>query len=323
MIFCFIILYTSLLLFTGRESHLVFLLYYLIIPGNILLSYWFFLGMEEMHFLNIPNIISRLGYTIFIFVFLKQENQFYLVPLFYGTFLIAGGLVSLLIIFFRYKIKFAIPSLRVLIDYLKEGWSIFISTFAINLYRKSNVFILGLVAPKEAVGFYSAGEKIIIAIQSVFNPIIQAFYPFVSRRKSISIRRGLKDISFLLRSVGTSGLLVAIFFILFSGKLTILFLGKEFSPTIPVLRLGGLVICIGVLNYILGIIFMTNFGFKKEFATRVMITGIFNLIFCFVMSYLFQEIGAAVSFLVAEVVLFLLLIIFTLRNKSKWSPEFV
>ncbi len=153
----------------GSDSR-VFYLYFLMVPGNILLSYWFYLGMEKMHYLNFPNLLSKILYAILIFMFLRTDDQYFMVPLFYGLSLIGGGFFSIFLVFRKFQYSWTTPTLNEIWDYLQKGWSIFISTFAINLYRKSNVFILGLFASKEAVGFYSAGEKIIIALQSLYLP---------------------------------------------------------------------------------------------------------------------------------------------------------
>jgi PST family polysaccharide transporter len=305
-------------MFNTGINEKIFFLYFLIVPGNILLSYWFYLGMEDMKFANYPNIISRLGYAVSIFLFLKNEEQFYLVPLFYGGFLVLGGSASLLLISYRYKLKLKLPNLRIVVNYFTEGWSIFISTFAINLYRRSNIFILGLVAPSQVVGYYSAGEKIIVAIQSIFNPIIQAFYPFISRRTDKSKELGIKDIIRLIKAVSLISLFISLILIIFSPSITTLVLGLDFMRTVEVLRLGAFVVLFGNLNFIIGIIYMTNFGYKRQFANRVIITGIINIIFCLIFSYYYQEIGAALSFLTAEVTLFIMLVLFAVRSRRNW-----
>jgi PST family polysaccharide transporter len=323
MILLFLCL-TFLLLFDqivglGSDSR-VYYLYFLMVPGNILLSYWFYLGMEKMHYLNFPNLLSRITYAILVFIFLRNADQYYLVPLFYGLSLIGGGLLSIFLVFSKFKYSWTNPTLWEIRDYLKSGWSIFISTFAINLYRKSNVFILGLVASKEAVGFYSAGEKIIIALQSLFNPVIQAFYPFFSRKKKESVEVALLDMKILLISLGSATGTLAILIIIFATQITEIVLGESFSASSTVIRIGTMVIFLSVINYILGIIFMTNFNFEKHFSRRVIITGLTNLLICWILSNLWQEIGAAIAFLFAEVFLMFLLVFFIWHKKNSWKP---
>lgn len=321
MVLCALVLILLLIFVESlRRDWAVYLLYFSMVPANVLLSYWFYLGMEEMHYLNYPNLITKLGYTAGIFLFLHREEDFYLVPLFYGGFMVVGGIVSAAVIFRKFKIKWEKPSRRDIFDCLKKGWSIFVSTFAINLYRRSNVFLLGLFASKEAVGFYSAGEKIVVVLQSLFNPVIQAFYPFISRKKKLSARHSLKSIFFLIKWLGGGTALLAIAIIIFAKPLTLLALGDKFLPSVRVLQIAALVISLGVLNYVLGIIFMTNFDFEKEFSRRVMVTGLLNIILCSMLSYFFLEIGAAIAFVFAEFFLLILLSVFIARRQSLWRP---
>ena len=309
-----ILLFTSL-----QQDFRIYLAYFLMVPGSIFLSNWFFLGMEKMHFLNYPNVISRIGYTIFIFLFLKQEQQYYLVAVFYGVFFIVGGAVSFYLAISHFNLKWSVPSIKEIIFYFKDGWHIFISNLSISLYRQSNIFFLGLVAPKEIVGYYSAGEKIVKVLQSIFTPVTQAFYPYVSRKIKSSPLSGFRSIKFLLKWMGGATALIALVLILFAKPLTLLFLGNNFIPSIAVLRISSFVICLGLLNYILGIIFMTNFGLKKEFSKGVIITGLMNTIVCLSLSYFFQGIGTALAFLFSEFFLMGLLIFYIHINRSNWS----
>ena len=323
LILTFCMLIVIIFLFSSLQQNIrIYLAYFLMIPGSILLSNWFFLGMEKMHFLNYPNVISKIGYTIFIFIFLKQENQYYLVAVFYGIFFVVGGMISFYLAFSHFKLKWSIPSAETIIFYFKDGWHIFISNLSISLYRQSNIFFLGLVAPKEIVGYYSAGEKIVKALQSVFTPVTQAFYPYVSRKTKSSPLSGIRSTKFLLKWMGGATTLIAIALIIFAKPLTLLFLGDKFTPSIAVLRISSFVVSLGLLNYIIGIVFMTNFGLKKEFSKGVIITGIMNTIVCLSLSYLFQEIGTAVAFLFSEFFLMGLLIFYIYINRSKWSSDF-
>jgi len=315
LLFCLSALFLfDLLLGLGMDAR-IFYLYFLMVPANILLSYWFYLGMEKMHYLNFPNLVSRVLYLVLIFLFLKKADQYYFVPLFYGSSLMVGGLFSLFLLSTQFQFKWMKHSYQEIMAYFRDGWSIFISTFAINLYRKSNVFILGLVATKEAVGFYSAGEKIIVALQAVFNPIVQAFYPFIARKRKESVRNALRHIKQLLIVVGSGTAILAILFIFFAPQIATLLLGNSFGKTVIVLRVGGLVISLGVVNYIIGIIFMTNFEMKNQFSKSVIITGLTNVLVCFILSYFWEVTGTATAFIFAEFFLLCIMLIFIWKNR--------
>lgn len=113
-----------------------------------------------------------------------------------------------------------------------------------------------------------------------------------------------------------SGTITA-FIMLFSGRITSVALGPRFFDSTVVIRIGALVVFFGVLNYIIGIIFMTNFGLKQEFSKSVIITGIVNMFICYGLSKKFGLVGTALSFAGAEALLFLFMLIYIYRNKRK------
>jgi len=301
-----------------RQYFLIYLFSYLLIPGQIMVALWFFIGVEEMQYLNYVNLIARLSYIALVFLLVHHESDYPRIPLLNGISYILGGIFSLGFIFRKFKIRLQLVGIDKLWFYLKDGWHLFVSNFAINLYRNSNVVLLGLVASKEVVGIYSAGEKVIKVFQSVFTPITQTLFPYFSRIKTSHPERSLRSIKLLLRVMSLFAGTITVLLMLGAKPLTILILGKSFLSAQAIIKITAAVVTLGVLNYILGIIFMTNYGLKREFSRSVLLTGVFNLFICLGLSYFCQAIGAAIAFTAAEFFLFTLLVYFILRNKSKW-----
>jgi PST family polysaccharide transporter len=297
----------------------VYFFTYLMIPAQILMALWFYVGREEMQFLNFVNLIGRLIFLGAVFGVIRKESDFVLVPLVNSSAMFISGLVSLGFIIKKFKLTILFVSSPVIKKYLQEGWHIFISNFAINLYRNANVLILGMVASKEAVGLYSAGEKLVKAIQSIFTPLTQTFFPYISRLKMTNATKSQKAIKVLLMVMLVMATVITGLVIIFARPLTLLFLGAKFLATQKIIQIGAFVIVLGVINYILGIIFMTNFGMKAQFTSSVIITGIANFILCLILSLRWAEIGAAVAFTSAEVFLFALLLYFIFTNRTKWQ----
>lgn len=314
----FVILYIlTIILSEMNEYRLVYLFSYGVVMAYILMSLWFYIGMEEMQYLNYISMFARSVYVILIFLLVKREKDFVLIPLFNSGSLILAGVLSFVFIFMRFKIK--IISIRVvtLVNYLKSGLHIFISNFAINLYRNSNVLILGLVADKHAVGIYSAGEKVIKVFQSLFGPITQTVFPYISRQKTIDPRKSIRLIRYLLIIISVVSGFITILIFIFAKPITLFVLGSEFQKVTSIIQIGCFVICLGVINYIVGIIFMTNFDLKREFLRSVIITGLLNILLCFFLSFFWEEIGAAIAFTSAELLLLLIMIFFIRLHREK------
>lgn len=297
----------------------VYLYTFLMIPAQTLMAFWFYVGSEEMQFLNIVNIIGRLIFIVAVFLVIRIESDYVFVPLLNSCAMLLSGIVSVGFMLKKFRLTLFLVPWATLKKYLQEGWHLFVSNFAINLYRNANVLILGMVASKEAVGLYSAGEKLVKAIQSIFAPLTQTFFPYVSRLKVTDTAKSQKAIVVLLLVMLVIAIIIAGLVISFARPLTLLFLGPKFLATQTIIRIGALVIVFGVINYILGIMFMTNFGMKAQFTRSVIITGIANFILCFYLSLRWAEIGAAVAFSSAEILLFGLLLYFIYANHTKWQ----
>jgi len=301
-----------------QQYKLIYLFAFIMIPGSAFQSVWFYNGMEEMQYLNYTNLVSRAFYLVGIILRIRESQDFVFVPLINSISIFAAGMVSTYLIYKRFHVRYSFPPMRDIKEQLKDGWHIFISNVAMNLYRNSNVFILGLLAPKIVVGYYSAGEKIIKVLQMVFTPITNVFYPFISRLKSENPAKSILVLKYVAASMGGATLVLSIGLILSADWITLRFFGPEFSTSAQVIKIASFVIFFGTLNYISGIIFMLNFSMKKEFTISVIRTGIVNIFVCFFLSYTFRELGTAFSFIFAESFLFVNLAFYIYTRRSRW-----
>ncbi len=292
----------------------IFYLTFLIIPANITMALWFYIGMEKIKYLSVIILISKVLYIVLIFIFLLRAKDFYFVPLFNGITALFAGLFSLYLILFKFKIYPPDFKSIKIIKYIKNNWNIFLSFLSMNLYRNSNVLILSFLVTESSVGIYSGGEKIVIVLQSIFAPITQVIYPYISRLRVDDPQKSKKILIALTVFISVGTFLVSFLLYVFSTKIALIALGEEFIKSGSIIKISSFVVFFGTLNFILGIIFMTNYGMKNEFTKAVLLTGILNVIICYLLSYMWQEIGTAFAFLGAEIILFLLLLFFINRK---------
>jgi len=258
-------------------------------------------------------------YIITIIIFIKKENNFVLVPILYSGTTFLAGIVSIIILRKKFAIRFLKPNKDIVGKYLKEGWHIFVSNIAMNLYRNTNIVILGFFASDISVGIYSTGEKVVKAIQSTLSPITQTLYPFISRKKIEEPDKSIRYVNKMIMIMGLIGAIISILLFIFATKITNLLNGSVNFSMVKVIRIASLVIMFGGLNFCIGIIFMTNFDMKKEFFKSVMIVGIFNVLICIILCRLFTEIGAAIALVSSEFILLLILFFYIKKNRLKWS----
>ena len=78
-----------------RENYIIFLLSFLMCVGHAIYPVWFFQGMERMKYITCLNILSRIIFMVLIFVFVKQQSDYVIVPLLNSMGFLAAGLIGI------------------------------------------------------------------------------------------------------------------------------------------------------------------------------------------------------------------------------------
>lgn len=294
----------------------VYLLTFGIVVGYVLFPTWLFQGMEYMKYTSTLNIIGKVIFTVFIFVFIHQSSDYLLVPIINSFGYIVVGVLGIYISLTRFDIDLSLPSVENIKYHLREGWHVFLSTIAINMYTTTNTFLLGLLTNNTLVGYYSIAEKIITAANGLFNPISQAIYPFISRsvnnedKNSNILRiRKLTKLAAVLGAVFSLGIFV------FADLIISILFGPQYSSSILVLRILSIIPFMVSLSNIFGIQTMLTFNYKQAFSRVVLMGGILDIILGIILITLFNEVGIAISFAVTETFITVAMLLF-LQSKD-------
>lgn len=163
-----------------KSENKLYIYSFLSVVGYALIPTWYFQGIEKMKFVTILFFVARSISTFSLFLFVKNNEDYLMVPLLNGIgFIVAGFLGMILMIksgvifgkitFFDIKTEF------------KSGFSVFMSTFAPNLYNNSMTFFIGIFGSKLQVGYYSAAVKLIDIANSLIGVLSNAVFPFLNR----------------------------------------------------------------------------------------------------------------------------------------------
>ena len=93
-----ILVLLTLLIPSFRENWLIICLTFLMIPGHIFFPDWFFQAVEKMKYTTLLNLGLKLLFTIAVFVFIKDENDYLLQPVFTTLGYLLCGVCALYII---------------------------------------------------------------------------------------------------------------------------------------------------------------------------------------------------------------------------------
>jgi len=284
-----------------RKDWLVYYLTFGMVVGQVLFPVWFFQGMERMKYITILNITAKLIFTVSIFVFVHRVSDYIYVPLLNSLGFCIAGILALWIVFKNFNISFKIPGLITINHQLKEGWYIFISTIAISLYTNFNTFILGLFTNNTIVGYYSAAEKIVKAVQGLLSPISQTIYPYISKLVKESKERGLKFIQKVAFLIGGISFLLSLSLFIFADLIVKLLLGNQYTESVIVLKILSFLPFIIALSNIFGIQTMLTFNYKRAFSKILVIASIINILLAFILVPIYQHIGISFAVLISEI----------------------
>jgi PST family polysaccharide transporter len=275
---------------------------YLAVAGSVAFPLWLFQGLERMRFVTIFNIAGRLVSIAAIFLWVKQESDYIYAAGFQAGGTLLAGVMSWGVMHLLVPVRLPRPTYATVGKHLREGWHVFISTAAISLYTASNTLILGLLAGNVAVGYFSAAEKLIRAVQGLVRPVSQAIYPHISNLVSQSREVALAFVRTTLRWIGGAGFLASCLLFLLAEPLVGIVLGGQYLDSVPLVQWMAFLPFLIAVSNVFGIQTMLPFGLQKDFSKILISAGIFNLVLIIPLSYFFHAKGAAIAVLLTELV---------------------
>ena len=282
----------------------MFLLGIGMILGDIMNPVWLFQGMEKMKYMTLVNSTSKILFTVLVFFVVRSVDDFYLLILLNSCGYLLAGILSLVLARKQFKVRIALPGVSDMIAQFKDGGAMFGSTFGMNLYRNAHVLILKHLASNEAVGLFSAAEKVIHGFQSVILPAAQALFPHVSLRfKGRSVKENVTLMKKVMLPFVGFAFVAALFVYIFAPWISDVLCGTEFRECVPLIRIMSLVIIFGEVNYIAGIVGLVNMDRQNYFFRSVLITGVCSCLITLALVKGYGAYAGAVSLSASEALL--------------------
>jgi len=305
------------------NAHSILILYGIgVFVGQSLHPTWLFQGMEEMKFITIITLVTRLIPIVFIYIFVKGIADYYYITLFQSVGYLFGAALAFFVAMKRYQLIVKIPTYSEILLQLKSSWTLFLSTLGITLYRETNVLILGFMTGNYTlVGYYALADKFLRLFQMMITPIGQALFPHFGNTFKEN-----KELAFAqFHKIGRFFLLflfsLAIFVFAFSPIMTEMYLGDVFPSINKDIRVLSLVIIVSGISYLYGVVGLVNLGKEKQFAIFVFIAGVINILTSFALSRPLGDLGAALAVTLSEVVLCILVVHTFVKIKNNKSVQ--
>lgn len=297
------ILFLVLTLLFNLQSKLDIILFwtvYTMVVGNIVFPIWFFQGIQQMRYITFVNILARSITVVLVFTLVKQPADYIMAALFQAGTTIFAGIFAFIVLLKKYPFIFVMPSWCSVKDELCNGWHIFLSTIAINVYTTSDTVILGIFTNNTVVGYFSAANKIIDSIKGLLSTVTQAVYPHVNKLAQESQNKALVFLHKLLKIYCGFNLICSLLLIIFAWFIVKILFGTGYEPSILILQVLGTLPFIISLSNVFGIQTMLTFGHQKAFSKILVCAAVFSLLIVAPLTQLLDGLGVAITMVLTE-----------------------
>ena len=267
-----VLLIVSLFVPKIHDNWLIFQLSFLMVIGNAIYPVWFFQGMERMKYITFLNILAKVLFLILLFVFVKHQSDYILVPLLNSLGFLVSGIIGMYFAIKHLGAKLYIPSFNSIKKQFKYSSEFFLSRVSVTLYTNTNSFCLGLISSTVMVGYYVAAEKIYAAIGGLVCPLTNAIYPFIAKNKDIKLFRKIFIGSIIIN------IFICSFVFIFAPQIVNIFYGAEMLKANEVLRIFCLITLVSVPHMLIGYPLLGAMGYTKEVNASVVISSIIHII---------------------------------------------
>ena len=230
-----------------KVHKLLYLYTFIFCFGDVFFPMFFFLGIEKMKYITFINLFAKLLFLSFIFIFVKEKNDYILVPLFNSFGAAIGGIIAMLIAAFGYKISFLSTNIKDLKYRLKTSSNYFITDLSVVLKDKVNFLVIGSFIGFAEVAYYDLATKIVNIAQTPFSIVNRVLLPNFAKEFS---RRKL-ILSVWIFTI--TSFFIALLLIVFSDTIVTLLGGMQMLPASNIIYIYAIVIPLACISSIYGI----------------------------------------------------------------------
>jgi len=272
---------------------------------------WLFQGMEQFKLIAIRGVLTKVIAVFFIYIFVRNEDD----TIVYYAIIFFAALVSMLINLYYAKdmVRFTFNNLK-LLRHLKPMLYILSFSLVIQVYTVLDTTILGFIKGDVEVGYYTTSIKLSRVLIMVLTAVTMVMIPPIAKNfheKRLEQNKQLLTKSFSYVSLLSIPLVIGL--MLYAREIVRLFAGDEFLPATYSLQIiAPTIVIIGYSN-VFGVQILNSSNNEKLFFRAACVGMIASLTVNFTFIPPLGYIGASIAAFVAELVVLVFLIRFSLR----------
>ena len=205
--------------------------------GVVFFPTWYLQGEQQMDKMAWANFFTKLLGAVLVIALVREASAYRWYPLLLSLASVLVGIGAMLYVIRHFEIGSYVCTRAFMSEVLRAGAPIFINNLFVSLYTTVNMTLLGWYATDEWIGYFSAAQRLIIALNMVVVlPVSTAIYPEISRRFEASKAEGVRFLKRVLVWAGVAAAVVSLGTWLSSPLVIHIIYGAGFEPTVDVLR---------------------------------------------------------------------------------------
>lgn len=205
--------------------------------GIVFFPTWYLQGEQQMDKMAWANFFTKLLGALLVIAIVREASMYRWYPLLLSVSSIFVGIGAMIYVVRHFEIGRYVCTREAMKEVLQAGAPIFINNVFISLYTTVNMTLLGGFATDEMIGYFSAAQRLIIALNMVVVlPVSTAVYPEMSRRFEASRAEGMQFFKRVLVYAGLAAAVVSLGTYVVAPFAIPIIYGAGYETAIEVLR---------------------------------------------------------------------------------------
>lgn len=287
-----------------QEYKNIIIIQSLTIIGNLLGVLWLYIIMEDYVYITMRAIIVHIIALLLVFIYVRDQNDY----LAYAAASVIANVGANFFNFYHVRkyVNLHITKKVNVNKHMKPIFVIFVSTIASTIYVNSDKTLLGILSNDYHVGLYSAAVSVYIILKICMIAVIQVSLPRLSKyiidkdtEKYKESATYIFKMSILLLLPSVIGTFVV------SKDIIIIIGGVSYTAAASSLKILSVSLIFSILATFYTNAVLLPFKEEKVVMKATIISAVVNVALNIILLRKFHQIGAAITTLIAEMIMFL------------------
>lgn len=250
--------------------------------GFVLFPVWYFQGIEELSKISLINFFIKIIIALLTVLLIKKNSDYWIFNYLQSMSFILLGLVSLVFLKVKYKLKIFKIDFLIIKEIMIEGLPIFMSTILVTFISMMFFVFLKLYSSESELGAFSTSHKIVASLQAlILLPFSQAFFPMITRHAKQDIMLFKKNINLSAFILIIITGLIGLFLILYADLSIKILFGSKYLYASQSLKVLAFLPMLMLLNNVFAYQGLLSLKKDKIFMYIHFFGSFFSVLICF------------------------------------------